>query len=352
MLNVDRNALAEAAERGIVSPAQAERLWTFLQERGEAARGTLPVRPPPARFTFTSALYYLGGLLAVGAMTLFLKLGWDRFGGWGVAAISIGYLAASLSLASRFEARGLVLPMTLLATLAVTLVSLAVWGIERALGAPADGRPLAQEAAALLAAVLVLRRYRAPFLVVPVAVALWYLGMDLTVGLLAPEAKQAMPEGSHLREWYSVVAGLSLLVAAFRLDLRRRAAHDHAFWLHLCGLLAAWGGITVMDARTLAGTLAYLALNGGLVLLGAAFFRRAFTVFGVMGVAIGLGSLGERYLKDSWLLPIAITLIGLGVVGFGLWWSRNEARLSARLQELLPARLRESIAERRPTPWT
>jgi uncharacterized iron-regulated membrane protein len=64
-------------------------------------------------------------------------------------------------------------------------------------------------------------------------------------------------------------------------------------------------------------------------------------------VALGLASLGDRYLRGSWLLPVAITLIGLGVVGFGLWWSRNESRLEARLQALLPGPVRASIAARR-----
>jgi hypothetical membrane protein len=90
-----------------------------------------------------------------------------------------------------------------------------------------------------------------------------------------------------------------------------------------------------MESHTVAGTLVYLAVNAGLVLVGAALLRRVFTVFGALGVAIGLASLGDRFLKDSWLFPVALTLVGLGVVGFGLWWSRNEARLSARLRSLL-----------------
>jgi len=68
---------------------------------------------------------------------------------------------------------------------------------------------------------------------------------------------------------------------------------------------------------------------------------------GAVGVAIGLAGPGERYLKDSWLFPVALTLVGLAVVGFGLWWNRNEARLSSRLQSSLPAWLREAIAGRR-----
>jgi hypothetical protein len=54
-----------------------------------------------------------------------------------------------------------------------------------------------------------------------------------------------------------------------------------------------------------------------------------------------------RYEAPILVVPVALTLVGLAVVGFGLSWNRNEARLSSRLQSSLPAWLREAIAGRR-----
>ncbi|MEI7705957.1 MAG: DUF2157 domain-containing protein [Deltaproteobacteria bacterium] len=347
MQTIDREVLAEATAQGIVTADQAERLWTFASSRGGPPSGNRSAAELVARFTFTNALYYLGGALAVGAMGFFLELGWQRFAGWGVIGISTAYLLVAVLLAARLEARGLELPMSLLATLAVVLVPVAVWGFEKVLGIPVGERPIVLEVAALLAAIAALARFRSPILVLPVAAALWLASMDITVELFRPDMDSASPAGQLFRQRCSAVEGLLLLAAAFGVDLRLRPRRDFAFWIYLAGLAAAWGGITLMDAKSLPGTLVYLTGNALLVVLGAVLVRRAFTVFGAVGVAIGLASLGDRYLRNSWLFPLALTLIGLGVVGFGLWWSRNEARLSARLQPLLPASLREAIARRR-----
>jgi hypothetical protein len=40
---------------------------------------------------FTTILYYPGGLVAIGATTLFMNLGWEEFGGWGILCIALVY---------------------------------------------------------------------------------------------------------------------------------------------------------------------------------------------------------------------------------------------------------------------
>jgi hypothetical protein len=48
--------------------------------------------------------------------------------------------------------------------------------------------------------------------------------------------------------------------------------------------------------------------------------RRVFAVFGGLGVAGYLGYLASHLFRDSLLFPFALTLIGLAVIGAGLWW--------------------------------
>jgi len=136
-----------------------------------------------------------------------------------------------------------------------------------------------------------------------------------------------------------------LLIALF-VDLRSRFSKDYAFWLYLFGLLTFWGGLTSMHSGALAGKLTYLAINVLLVLIGAVLARRAFAVFGGLGVMLVLGDLSHRYFKDSWGFPIALTLIGFAIIGIGIWWQKNEARLSQRLRSLLPHDMRELIEAR------
>lgn len=84
-----------------------------------------------------------------------------------------------------------------------------------------------------------------------------------------------------------------------------------------------------------------------MILVGAVLSRRVFAVFGGIGAAGYLGYLADKVFKDSLLFPFALTLIGLGVVYLGILWQRHEASISASLQALLPAPLRELVENRR-----
>lgn len=78
--------LKSATDNGLITELQAEQLWKFLKERGQDTPS----------FRFTHILYYLGGLIAIGAMSLFMTLGWERFGGWGLFFIALTYAGADL----------------------------------------------------------------------------------------------------------------------------------------------------------------------------------------------------------------------------------------------------------------
>ncbi len=202
-----------------------------------------------------------------------------------------------------------------------------------------DWRWITLEGATLLAAALVFYRFRAPFLLLPVAVTLWYLSMDAAVMLLGADAVPWSDSAWAFRKWFSLVFGLGMLAAAFWIDVRSRSGRDCAFWLYLFGLLSFWGALTSMSSDRLAGKLIYLSINLGLLFIGALLARRVFAVFAGIGIALVLGDLAWRYFKDSWAFPIALSAIGLGIVFAGLWWSRRTARLTARLQAQLPAPL-------------
>lgn len=359
MMQIERRHLADATEAGIVSPAQADRLWTYLAERLAAAGGA----DEAPRFDFTHVLYYLGGMLAIGAMSLFMTQGWERFGGWGVFFIALLYAGIAFRLANRFEARALAVPMGIMATLIVVLIPLGVWGLQQALGMwPVGGassyrayhylidwRWLMLEFATLAGAVLMLYRYRAPFLLMPVAVTLWYMSMDVAAMLVYANQDGWSRAALEFRKWFSLAFGLIMVLVAFWADLRSRASRDYAFWLYLFGLLAFWGALSSMSSTALAGKLVYLAINVMLVFVGAILMRRAFTVFGGIGIAIVLADISWRCFGDSWLFPITLTLIGLAIVFAGVWFSRNEVRVTLRLQAWLPAELRQLLAARRAT---
>ena len=93
-MNVTKKKLEEAAVRNIISLKQADSLYEFLAAQSQDV----------PRFTFTHVLYYLGGLIAIGAMTLFMNLGWESFGGAGIFFISLLYAGIGLKFSNSFVA--------------------------------------------------------------------------------------------------------------------------------------------------------------------------------------------------------------------------------------------------------
>src|SRR5437868_2609449 len=99
-MQITRNMLDEATAQGILQRDQVETLWKFISDKH--------VDTP----TFKAAhiLYYLGGMTAIGAMTLFMTLGWERYRGVGLVVIAAVYCIMAIALTEALLRRKLVLP--------------------------------------------------------------------------------------------------------------------------------------------------------------------------------------------------------------------------------------------------
>lgn len=128
-MKITKSAMDAAVAEGILSQDQSSRLLAFLQARPEVGPS----------FSLTHVLYYLGGLVAIGAMTLFMGLGWEAFGGWGIVCISFLYAAGGLLLANRFQKQGYAIPAGICATFAVFLTPLFIYGLQQGLGVWPEG---------------------------------------------------------------------------------------------------------------------------------------------------------------------------------------------------------------------
>jgi hypothetical protein len=350
MGTIRRSELDGAVREGILSAAQADRLAAFFA--GSAA--AVP-RGAASRFTFVHVLYYLGGMIAIGAMSIFMTLGWNALGGWGGFVTAVLYAVLALSLTHWFlEAKHLEIPAGITATLAVVMVPLAIFGAQMALGYWGENQPfrdyhvyidwrwIMMEFGTLAIGAILLWRYRFPFMLMPVAVTLWYMSMDLVPFLFGAERVYDW----EIRKFISLWFGLAMVLAAFWVDLRSRFSRDYAFWLYLFGVLTFWGGLSLMESGSELGKLGYCGINVAMILLGAVIGRRVFAVFGGLGVAGYLGYLSYQVFKDSIIFPLALSLVGLAIIGLGVLWQRREAQWSARLRGFLPRPLRELIEAR------
>ena len=330
-MNITTKHWNNAVAQGILTNTQADTLQAYFN--------SLPDIEPSLKATHV--LYYLGGLIAIGAMTLFMSLGWEAFGGWGIVTLCLVYAGLGLSLSTYLQRRDYGIPAGICAAFVICLTPLALYGLQQALGVWPDDRQyqtyhrsiswhwIYMELGTLLISAIILRWYRYPFLLLPIAVTLWYLSMD-SAALIAGDQPSV-----ELRADVSIFVGLGMLLLAGWVDYRSRHTLDYAFWLYLFGTLAFWGGLTMQTPEGELSRFLYCIINVILIGIGVAIARRVFVVFGALGVGLYLGYLAWDLFQDSWLFPVALTILGLGLVLLGILWQKYEHTITQRMQHQL-----------------
>ncbi len=344
-MNISREMLLREATRTGIPEEQAELLWTRLSTASAGA----------PKFDSLNVAYYFGALIIIGAMTFFFGLAWDRVGGAGILALALAYGGIFGGVGGYlFRRRNLYVAGGLLTTVAVCMAPLAVYGLDRVLRLePAGGSGnylddsakalrIYMEIGLLAAGIVALRFVRFPFLTAPIAFTMWVMSLDLMPPLWGSPGFTWSE-----RLWESVVFGLAMLLVAYWLD--RRTEDDYSFWLYLFGGMAFWGGLSLMEGGGAWAKFAYCLVN--LALLGLSTFldRRVFAVFGSLGVAGYLGYLAFSLFKDSLLLPVALTGIGLAVIASAIAYQKNRMKVDALIIGVLPEAVRRlAPADRRP----
>lgn len=343
-MRFDETDLDAAVAAGALPADNRAPLVAFLQSRSASA-GTSFV----ARFDLAHVLWYAGALIVMTALGLFSTVAFSAIGGAGLTATAVVYAVVFTATGHvLWRRRGLVVPGGLLVAVAVAMVPLAVYGVQDALGAwPAEAPAgtvrdfyiwvragwLPMELITIAAALVALYFYPFPFIVSIIAFALWFMSMDLAPWLYAKALTWQM------RATVSLWFGLAVLVVAWVTDLTR-SGERFAFWFHLFGIMAFWGGLSMMGEGSALGKFAYCMINVGLLLLAVFLSRRAYAVFGALGIAMYLGDLSGRVFKDSALFPFALSLVGIAVIAVGLLYYRKQARIAAWLETSLPPAFR------------
>jgi hypothetical protein len=340
-MRLNESDLQRAVSGGIIGREQADAILRLAAERHETSPS----------LSVQHLAYYLGGLIVIGAMGWYVTNAWVRMSPWGFITTAVVYAAAFLATGAwLWRVPGGRIPGGMLVTLAVCMTPMAVYGVELLLDLWPQGPPnlytdffrraracwLAMEAATILAGLLALRRWRFPFLTAPISVALWFMSMDLTP-LLFGQASFTWAE----RRWVSVCFGFAMLVVAAVID--RRAREDYAFWGYLFGLLAFWGGLTGMDSNSELDKFVYCMVNVVLLLAGVLLERRAFPVFGGLGVLIYQGHLARKVFRDSMAFPFVVSAAGLAIIWLGWIWQKRAAEIDAFVLARTPGWLRRSL---------
>ena len=335
-VRIDPEDLHRAVEAGILGDEQARSLFAFLQAR-DAQRPSLQL---------THVAFYFGALLIIAALGWLLTEAWMRVGDAALLGVALLYMTLLTAGGHRLWRHGQPIPGGLLGAVAVSLTPLAVFAVQRLTGLwPLDdnqtdyddyyryirGGWLAMEVATVLVGLLMLRLLPFPFIVMPIALALWFLSMDLTA--LVHGSPFTWEERRDVSFWF----GLATLLASLLMD--GRFQRDFAVWGYLAGLLAFWGGLSLMDSDSHWGKALYCLINLGLMACAILLRRPMFMLFGGLGVAGYLGWLAHDVFENSLLFPVVLSLIGLGVIALGLLYQKRRDQLTARLRQRLPASL-------------
>jgi hypothetical protein len=360
---LDRRRLDAAAEAGIITRDQADRLAVFFAADAPviAVTAASPV-VTPARFDVSHLLWYAGALIVIGALTLFTTLAFEQAGPSALTWTAIAYAFGFIMLARALWKRpGLKTPAGLLVACAVAMVPLAIFGVQASFGIwpmpfgnPGDYGDyydwinagwLYMDLGTILAAAIALYLFPFPFIAAIMAMALWFMSMDLTPWVFG--TKEFTWE---MRQDVSLWFGLAVIATAWAVDLKRWKAGDFGFWLHFAGVAAFWGALTSMDSDSEVGKFLYCLINAGMVVLAVYLMRRIYAVFGALGVSFYLGYLADRVFPNSLLFPIALSGIGLAVIALGIWYFKRRqaialwmAQMPSELQRLRPVHAREAV---------
>lgn len=317
--------LRRAEEQGTLAAGQADTLWQNLgaQQADEPA------------FKLGHIIYYFGAMLMLLPLTLYVGPALLRMDEGSLFFLASVLAGAAFALGDFLRLRGWRIPAGIFGCVAVALVPLVSYFGLKMLGADfrgsyrnfhqlIDARWAVIELLTLAAAAGALWRIREPLLVLPVAVALWYLGLDFAEGLAGHGSFS-----SDVALRYTQVFGLAMLGGAYSLERRTlQTLRDYTFWLWIFGTVSLWGALTAEHSGIEWRVAVYAAINVSMIVVGGLVGRRVLAVFGGAGAAWYLWHLCDRVFADSAVFPVIVMGIGAGLVWLAMRWPKVEVWLS------------------------
>ena len=312
---------------------QIEAFWNRL--KGEEAEEASP---------FSKYLFYFGALIVISAMTVFMSVSWEIFGGGGIFLIATSYALIFLILGKNlWNKNGLRTAGGLLVTLTVCMTPLAIFGLETYFNVWKGDRPvhyedfynwvagkwILMELGTILAGMMAIRLYPFPFLTAPIFFAAWYLTMDIVPVIF----HRGLSVDQH--SLITIAFGIVLILIGFVLD--RKANKDFGFWAYLFGTISFWGGLgTFAWDKHESVLFIYLIIN--IFMMGCAVIlkRNVLMVFGGIGAFIYFSHLASNIFGDSILFPFVLSSMGLVIIYLGILYQKNSIKIDNFLKEKFP----------------
>ena len=342
-MKINKTLLQKAAEKNIIETTQIEPLWDFFSKNN-----------PQPQNNFANILYYLGGFTAIGAITIFLTFNLHEFGGIEVILITLGYATIAYFLMQLFNKKQHFIPAGIACTFLLALVPLLVYGIQLELGMWNDNDHTLQyhsyhrlikshwlpiEIATLGAGLILLLKYRYPFLTFIIGATILYMCLDLAA--LITEHNDWQQDWEQ-REKISLIIGLISLLATLLLDIKtpKGPAKAYTFWLYLFSTLSFWIPLSLLDSDSELGKFIYFMINLLMILFGGIIRKNIFIILGSIGVIGYLSHLSIEVFDDTIAFSLILSAIGIAIVFCGIWWQKKRNTIANKLDQYLPKNLR------------
>ncbi|WP_394261692.1 hypothetical protein [Moraxella boevrei] len=200
MTDKTQRLLNHAKAKNIISQHQFDALIGLNDDMFNYEVKTAIQQDNTPKFVLSHLLYYFGGLIAIGAMTLFMTLGFDSYGSVGVMLISGLYAVFGAGVAYWLHKKNLLTPYSIVLGFLLCLVPLFMFALQDSLGLWQDYdhyrdyhswismQWLILEISTLIVGAVMMWRFKRSFVMLPISITLWYLSMDI-VPLLTQDAE-------------------------------------------------------------------------------------------------------------------------------------------------------------------
>lgn len=341
-MHIKYEDLASAVKKKIITAKQADNLWDLWQ---------VEQQDKPS-FKLTHVLYYLGGMIAISAVTIYVTNAWDKLKGFPLLTLSFFLFLLGLWLTQYFLQRKLRIPAGIMATFSLALVPLMVYNIQFLFGMMPNYRYadfhfwidwywVNMELATILVGAIMFYYYRFPFLLFPIAVVLWYMSMDLWPWFMNMNEYNLIGQAR-----FSMFFGLLILLFTVYIDFASvNLREDYAFWLYIVGVLTFWGGLSCQNSDSELSKFFYFLINVAMLFIGPILNRRVFTIFGVLGILGYMGHLAFQVFANSLGFPIVLIIIGFLIILAAAFFTRMEKQINKFMQPFIPKKIANRITK-------
>ena len=344
--------LVRAQKEGIISLETLNNLLEYFNSlskqnsNGEKTK-ELSVSNKP-QYNIENFLYYFGGFIIISTMGWYLGSIWNNFAHGGVLVISILYFLLFVLVGNFLWKKDKKTPGGLLYVCAVSIIPLLVWAFESLIGImPKDlnkynefhilvrGGWIFMEIATIIVGFIFFKYRKFPLLTLPICYAMWFLSMDIVPLCLG----QAIEPTWEMRKFSTFIFSMIMLGAAFKMDRNKQKTVDYSHWLYIFGAIMFWGVLVsvlfqfkwnVEFTRFLIAIFSIVYM-----LISVLLKRKIFMIIGALSFWSYLGYLSFVLFKNTLIFPIVLVALGLLVIFFGIYYSKNCNILEDNIRKFL-----------------